>query len=279
MLEEGNTWSVDVYYDPFDPSNPPNPYTVTKQIALGDIEVVNGLDYYRVWSGDQPTCLLREENGIVYEYDEGEEIDKILFDYTLEQGDSFNLIGSAYDPFSGLCSSGGVSIWEAELTVSSVEELVIAGQSRKVITFLQSNSQVQFQWLEGIGNISGFDMLWEQVDLTNGSQLVCFTTYGVTYFFNGATSCDNTTLSVSENLKTQIILYPNPVANKSILQIPSEAEIDQLRIYNITGKLIKEEVITTNYYILNDMDFASGLYFYQVSSKGKSIKTEKFIVK
>ena len=280
MLEEGNTWSVDVHYEPFDPPEPPYNWVITEQISLGDIEEVNGMDYYRVYSGEQTTCLLREENGIVYKYDEYEEIDKILFDFTLEEGDTFNLIDSAYNS-NGFCSTIGTDIWEPELHVDTVEDIEIAGELRKVITFLENGGGdfIQFQWIEGIGNISGFDLLWGWLDIGGDGKLVCFTTYDTTYFFNGATSCDNTTLSIGENFKEKIVLYPNPISEKSILQLPIGAEIDYLKIYNITGKLIKENVIVTENYILNNMNFASGLYFYKVFSKGKLLKTEKFIVK
>ena len=271
MLEEGNTWSVDVYYDS---------WIVTEQISFGDFEEVNGMDYYRVYSGEQATCLLREENGIVYKYDEYEEIDKILFDFTLEEGDTFNLIDSAYNSY-GFCSTIGTDIWEPELHVDTVEEIEIAGELRKVITFLETGGGdfIQFQWIEGVGNITGFDLLWGWLDIGGDGKLVCFTTNGSTYHFNEATSCDNTTLSIGEQFKNQIILYPNPVVERSILQLPIEAEIDQIKIYTISGQLIKTENISSNNFILNSMNFANGLYLYQVFSKGEIIKTEQFIVK
>ncbi len=133
MLQEDNSWSVDIHYNPFNPTEPPYAWTITEQISLGDIEIVDGLNYYRVWSGDQPTCLLREENGIVYKYDENEEIDKILFDFTLEEGDTFNLIDSAYNTYYGSCTTVETYIWETELIVDTVEEIEIAGELRKVL--------------------------------------------------------------------------------------------------------------------------------------------------
>ncbi len=280
MLEEGSSWSVDVYYEPFDPPEPPYSWTITEQILLGDIEEVNGVEYYRVWSGDQPTCLLREENEIVYKYDESEGIDKILFDFTLEEGDVFSLNDSAYGTGWGFCTIAGGDIWQTQLTVDTVIEIEIAGELRKVITFLEYNDFfIPFQWIEGIGNITGFDMLWGWIDVTGDSQLVCFTKNGTTFYFNDATSCDNTTLNLGEQFKKQIILFPNPVIEKSILQLPIEVEIDQINIYTILGQLIKTENISSNNFIINSMDYANGLYFYQVFSNGKLIKTDKFIVK
>jgi len=278
VLQENNNWSVDVHFETGEPQDPPYYLIITEQISIGDIENVDGLDYYRVWSGDQATCLLREENGIVYKYDEHEEVDKILFDFTLEVGDTFNLINSAYNSY-GFCSIHGTDLWESQLTVDTVEEIEIAGELRKVITFSESGEFIQFQWIEGIGNISGFDMLWGWVDVTGFNELACFTTNGTTYFFNGATSCDNTILGNDEASKNNVILYPNPVNDKSILQLPSVGYADTIRIFDLQGRLVKEMSISTDYFIIDAMQFRTGLYFYQVFSENNLIKSDKFLVK
>jgi len=274
LLNEGNSWSVDVYYDVYDTGESG---IISSQITLGDIEYLDGLRYYRVWSEDNPTCLLREENGIVYKYDEQEEVDKILFDFTLEEGDTFNLYGSAYD--SRMCTGFGTSLHGVELTVDTIEEIEIAGELRIVITFLEYTSFGNIQWIEGIGNITGFDMLWGPPDTYGPYALVCFTTNGITYFFNGADSCDNTTLGIDEFSNNNLILYPNPVTNKSILQLPSEGYADTIRIFDLQGRLVKEMSIFTDYFIIDAMQYQSGLYFYQVFSAKELLKTDKFIVK
>lgn len=278
LLQENNTWSVDVHYEPYGQPEPPYSWIITEQISIGEIEVIDGVEYYRMMSDEENTCLLREENGIVYKFDEFENDEFILFDFTLEEGDIFELVNSAYAYYPH-CTVSGTDIWEPQLTVDTVEEIEIAGELRKVITFIETYEVEQIQWIEGIGNISGFDILWGWVDVTGYSALACFNTNGISYFFNNATSCDNTTLSIGDNYKDKIILYPNPISDKSILQLPIEAEIDYLKIYNISGKLIKESVVNTDNYILNNMNFASGLYFYQVFSYGTVIKSSKFIVK
>jgi len=40
MLEEGNSWSVDVNYEPYEQDEPPYWWIITEQITLGDIEEV-----------------------------------------------------------------------------------------------------------------------------------------------------------------------------------------------------------------------------------------------
>ena len=284
MLQEGNAWSVDIHYNIF---NPPvgNPccFTYTVQFTLGGIVNMNGIDYWQILSDGSPGCLLREVEGIVYKYDEFYEDERVLFDFNLQLGDTFSVIDTAYDTnyYAVSCADDGLitnSQSALELTVISVDNLIIAGQNRKVITFDYDLWGVNTQWIEGIGNIAGMDFLSETVDITDYSRLVCFFQNGITTYFNGATSCDNTTLQLSENLKHQIVLYPNPITTTSILKFPVEAAVDRLKIFNLSGGLVRDEEITKNHVTISSMDYASGLYFYQVFSENKLLNTEKFII-
>jgi len=279
MLQEGNKWSVDVYYNTLPPGCEPNcQYTVTPQIALGAIEMVDGKSYYRIMSDGTPTCLIREENGMVYQYDVDAQLDRVLFDYTLEVGDTFFTAGSAYDISDKCINHDAWPGWE-DLTVAAVDFVELAGALRKVITFDQNGYFGNFQWIEGIGNITGFDFMWEAVDFTDGSLLVCFETDGLNYFFNDATSCDNTTLGITDLPSYKSMLHPNPVTATSILQFAAEGLADTVHIFDINGKQVRSIPVLTDYILINAMDYRAGLYFYQVSSEGKILKTKKFIVR
>lgn len=281
ILNEENTWSVDIYYEIFEPV-PPNPccYTVTEQLTLGETITINGVDYKQMFIDGTASCYLREENGFVYKYDMYDEVDRVLIDMNLQEGDVFNLVGSAYDSTSPSCNSIDGTLEYNTLNVDAVEFVEIAGATRKVITFNEwaIGTGVPIQWIEGIGNLAGFDSFWEFIDVTAGQALVCFTNNSGTYFFNDASSCDNTTLGVTDFSQDKIILYPNPVNTKSILQFPIEANIDLLKIYNISGKLVKEVNVPTNHFIVDMMQYPAGLYFYQVFSKERLMKTTQIVV-
>jgi hypothetical protein len=277
FLEENNKWNVNVYVHIFQPPSGPCCYTVTREFTLGPTEIVNNIEYYRVLLDGNPSCLLREENGVVYKFDETNLVDRVLFDFTLETGETFELTGSAYDNYPYCNYESGPPY--TQLIVESVDNLMIAGEIRKVITFTEYGFFTQFQWIEGIGNITGFDLIWEEIDFTDGSLLVCFEQAGTNTFFNNATSCDNTTLSVTEADKENIILYPNPVTATSILQIPESFEADRIEVYSVSGKLVTEDVVSKNYYLFDTMKYRSGLYFYKLYSRSEVIKTDKFIIR
>ena len=255
MLEEGNAWGSKT-------SHQEEP-TTYYQFEIGEEVEINNVLYKRIYLNNQVTnCSIREEDGIVYQIESSNQ-EKILFDFTLEVGDTFN------HPFFSCFMSGN-----GPTTVLSVNTQFIAGQDRKVLEM--SGFSDEF-WIEGIGSTAGG--LFGDVNWIEGeSSLICFNHKGETYFFNNNTEC-NIVLSNNEFSINKISVIPNPISEKSILQLPIEAAIDLLVIYNLSGKIIKEEIITTNNYTINNIDYASGLYFYQIFSNGKHIKTDKFIVK
>jgi hypothetical protein len=274
MLEEDYTWSVDVYFDPF--VDPPVAYTVTQQITVSGEVVVDGKTYKRVFNNDGETsCLVREENGIVYQIDTLNSDEIIKYDFTLEVGNVFDFSGFFYCTYYG--ENNGIV---GELEVINVNTQFIAGEDRKVIEFEQGGAFVSEIWMEGIGSIRGFDPIGQMWDVSNdGTLLVCFDINGTNYFFNNATSCDNTTFGIDDNKKTAAVLFPNPVTNTSILQFSSEGIADSVKIFAVSGRMVKELPVTSGYILINAMDYHSGLYFYQVYSEGKVLKTEKFIVR
>lgn len=278
MLQVGNEWNVDIHYDPFkgDPS------VVTRELTLGDLVLINGIEYRQTLVSENVSCLLREDNGFVYKYSESLQEEYLLFDFTMEEGDVFNVTESAYGgfPYFSSCVSPDLLSWvyESELHVANVDYVDIAGQIRKVISFEEFSAVGYYYWIEGIGNWTGFDLMAETVDISGFTIVACFTTDGETHFLFGATSCDNT-LGVSETDKAQPVLYPNPVTNISILHFPEESRIDTIKIFDVSGKLVKQESISQNYFAIDAMQYASGLYFYQGSSENTILITDKFMVR
>ncbi|PKA84042.1 putative secreted protein (Por secretion system target) [Ulvibacter sp. MAR_2010_11] len=252
MLEDGNTWGV-VTYDVYDP-------TVYYQFSLGENVPINNYIYKRVnVDGSATDCLLREENGKLY-FLNTSNVETILLDFTLEVGEVFE-----HGYFSCLPRC-------CNLTVVSISSQFIAGQDRKVLE-MENNYYNEF-WIEGIGSTNG-GLCPGRSNIEGGSELHCFRHNGEIILFNNATECF---LGVDEYLTNQIILYPNPVKNISILQLPTKAAVDQIKIFNHNGKLVRDEKITKEYVTISNMDYASGLYFYQVFSENKLLKTNKFIV-
>lgn len=276
MLEEDHTWSVDFHYGILPPGCEPNcNFIITEQITVSGAVVVDGKTYKKVFTeAGETSCLVREENGVVYQLDASHSTEIVKYDFTLELGEPFSFQDLFYCPLSDGSGFGG------PYEVIDIRTEFIAGEDRKVIEFdFNFGAGINETWIEGIGSITGFDPIGTVIDITDYSLLACFDINGTNYFFNNATSCDNTTLGIANFEKNDAVLYPNPVSNTSILQFSSEGWVDSIKIFDSTGKLVKEEKVTGDYVRIDAMQYRSGLYFYQVFLENQLLKIDKFIVK
>ncbi|MCB0457229.1 MAG: T9SS type A sorting domain-containing protein [Flavobacteriaceae bacterium] len=255
MLEQGNVWNI-INYDALGNTY----FNYTRSIT--GTTIINGKTYSII---SNVQCPLREEGGKVYGLPEGGNEEIVLMDFTLQTDDIF-----IYPVDYGPCFANWTML-NPNLTVINRTVEFIAGMDRIVIELDNGES-----WVEGVGSTAalfpGGLSAWD-ID----SRLSCFTFNGDTYFFNGYTSC--AILSVDSFFKNQITLYPNPVTQTSVLKFPEEANIDAVKIYDVSGRLISKESINENYYTIEAVKYGSGLYFYQVFSEGSLLKSDTFIIK
>ena len=268
VLQEGNLWSIG-YGDGFS-----NSY-LSYDITVDGETVINGFTYKTLLRNSQPKCLLREENGVVYIYNDIINDDEVLLDFNLEIGDIFDLNVIKSD----LCFLTGSDIFE-QLIVLDIYTEFIAGEDRKVLEFEEivtaGDPFYKEYWIEGIGSTAGFAPGGYYYDF--GTDLICFTKDGETTFFNNHNTCVYE-LGIDDFNINQSTLSPNPVTNVSILQFTSEELVDTVKVFDVSGGLIKEEKVAQDQVLIHAVDYRSGLYFYQVFSEEKLLQTKKFIVR
>ncbi len=266
VLEENNEWSV-AYWDFF-----AGGYVNVNSYNFVGEELINGKVYKVMYSdGVITTCRMREENGVIYSLDTSIGTESAMIDFNVQIGDV--LTEGFYCPNA---YGGTIATFE----VINITSEFIAGETRKVIELEGfddiGNPFGYFEyWVEGIGSLNGlapYSYNWDFYNL-----LSCFKRDGTTYLFNNFSSC-NPPLGIDDRILNKIILAPNPVLKTSVIQLPSELQIDTILIYDISGRLISEEKIFKDYTTINAMDYASGLYFYRVLSENTVIKTDRFIV-
>ncbi|MBW6483721.1 MAG: T9SS type A sorting domain-containing protein [Vicingaceae bacterium] len=141
----------------------------------------------------------------------------------------------------------------------------------------QSNSIgiiTNWLWDFGDGNTSTMQNPTHQYTAT-GSYYVCLTVAN-----NGGcndTYCDsvyyNATVGITEQNSTALLIYPNPVADFMLIE-NGNTPIDEVIIYDITGKTIKTILPKTNK--LNVSELSRGIYLISVRTN-KQITTKKFI--
>jgi len=87
---------------------------------------------------------------------------------------------------------------------------------------------------------------------------------------NWAAYNENCNLGIEDYLQNSFTIFPNPT--QDILFIESHHPIENVKVYNLQGQLIKEVLSK----IVDVSQLTNGLYFVQVAYEGKSV-TKKFI--
>ncbi len=265
MLQDGNEWGTQVcgVFDCFG-------FQLTE--ITGE-ETHNGLTYKVM---GENSCLLREENGIVYVLNEDLSED-IFLDFTLEIGDIFNPA-----PIRDNCLN--IDIAEIEdFEVVDVQTVSILGFDRKVITLEYLIFQENEYWIEGIGSTKSIGPGGFIFDA--GMKLHCFTNNGQTIIISGNTitetneGCVAPPLSVDEFLLSQIKMTPNPVTEIGILTIPQEIVFPNIVVFDLNGKQLMEKEISEKNTSLDFSSLASGMYFYSIHAENELILTKKLLVK
>jgi len=73
------------------------------------------------------------------------------------------------------------------------------------------------------------------------------------------------------NIDSGIEIYPNPLKESTMIKIPvTEAlEVTDVRVTDLTGKIVFEDKFSGSTYLLNRGTLESGVYFLEISAKGE----------
>lgn len=77
----------------------------------------------------------------------------------------------------------------------------------------------------------------------------------------------------------KITLYPNPTTGRLFIDLGLEEGYDALRIIDISGRLVLEEVVHESKMDLNVSNFSNGIYFLSIMYKDELVGMKKFIKK
>ena len=106
---------------------------------------------------------------------------------------------------------------------------------------------------------------WKFSGTTGKVQPVEFKGWDDLYLYYGKVNPTALTLSVSDFSSNGISAYPNPT--EGMVHISGKESVDAIRVFNISGQLIKE---VTNTNALDLTSQLSGLYMIEIEDKGKT---------
>lgn len=211
---------------------------------------IGALNYTRIEKcpENEYHAALREDNGKIYVVPKDSSTEYILYDFTVNVGDTIHNLYFEY-------FNGDGNIVE-EFIISSVQTVNLDGIDRLVINDM---------WYEGIGNRQGL-FLEPWINISQYMvKLECHSVNGLGVYPNATTEPCPLNLSI-ENEPLTIGLYPNPVINE--LQVESKENIESFQIFDHVGKQISTLQPFSN--TIDVSNLKSGMYQIEfVSSKGK----------
>lgn len=124
----------------------------------------------------------------------------------------------------------------------------------------------------------------QSVDITNITQTTCYEQDGWegSKIKTKVVDCPVSTIITEENALLQMLVYPQPVKERFIVELPNIADKGKfnLSIFDMNGKIVRREAFEGNYIIVNRDNLNAGMYIVRVQSvsSGQTF-TSRLIVK
>jgi hypothetical protein len=197
---------------------------------------------------------IRDTLGKVYFLSKDSLNESLLYDFTVNQGDS---ITNAYNKYNT----------HQPLVVSFVDSVVIDGSHRKRIHFQNG------YWIEGVGSSTGLfqpnfiplNFSWTLFCMSQDSTIL----YPIAQ--QGKGKCSLTVgIDKVEDKSSNFSVFPNPVSDQ--LTINTSEIIREILIYNTLGGLVKQE--HSNSFMVKELK--NGIYLLKVKTE-KGMRYTRFI--
>jgi hypothetical protein len=248
--------------------------------AIGDT-VLRGVRY-QVISAHQPflpvncAILRRDSLGRVYEYSYRDTADYLIYDFTRQPGDTFeihNFIPGALSA-TRLCTVDSIGI----LNLDSPRKVMY-------VNFLSDDSLNP--WIEGIGSLRFFAQPSDNYGLgftgNVSYNLMCFFEKNQVVYHNPYHSACPGELPGAINVldNNNAVVVSNPVLG-NLLNISCYQDDHNglaFKLFDLSGRMILQErlINQTNSFQLNQV--SKGLYLYEIVSPGQILKSGKLVVR
>jgi hypothetical protein len=162
-----------------------------------------------------------------------------------------------------------------ELPVDSVTTTIFIGKNRFTM-HISDHHYYDVKYYEGIGSNAG--LLTPLYNCSTGASryLICYYENGELKYHNDRfRSCNYNTVSIQNQQKNIVNIYPNPVTDR--IQIDNVEINTILKIYNSVGQLVYKRLLTDENSRLNLPNFSRFCIVQLISSKGDIIYSKKMI--
>jgi hypothetical protein len=196
-------------------------------------------------------------------------IEKVLYDYTLQIGDSVEY-QYAYDTFKH--------------KVVNIDSVQINGIFHRVWHLEDMRAYTDYCVIEGIGSTKGPWFPAYPYEFENMFWLTCFWLGPLKatinpavplepnsgYYFNNTTSCALSVKNIAHDSKEAIVV-PNPVLNKSSIIFPHIIRNGRITIHDINGRQIWDNMLRNEKEAMLPEIIYSGVYIYRIFDLDRAI--------
>jgi len=242
-------------------------YTFT----VGDT-IINGTQYTKAyqsesyfpdpWPQSMYACSYRNDTSKKVYYVPKDSISEyLLYDFSLDLGDTIHLIG---------ISPWGGSQEDWVFNVYSIDSVEIDGNYRKRLEMRMGNYHWDY-WIEGIGSMKGFLRILEPIYMSSSEELNCFLHNDEVVYKNPdsyfSTCCGITGYNLQEAHDCRAEVYPNPSNGVFYLKgLPDN--VTSVKIYNLFGRFIAEIPLNSETSAIELTGYTPGLYLLLIDNAG-----------
>jgi hypothetical protein len=247
-------------------------YSTTNYCINSEDTIINSTTYKKVnYCEGAYKAAIRDDNGKVYIVPPDSTTEYLLYDFTLEVGDT---LGEFYYESPGEWPQLSYN----DVYINQVDSVDINGTYHKRI-YLEVTV-----WTEGIGCAQG--LFAEPYTNVSGylGELMCMSQNDTTLYPQVSYTSCLTPIGIEESMNNTITLYPNPATTTLTLQtehrLPNTD--NRLQIYNTQGQLVYHSTFdiersTPDSYRVDISQFPTGLYYLHLQS-GEGVGVKKFEV-
>lgn len=284
-------------YNNFINSNQENPSHLGVQTTIWGVDgdtLIDNIYWLKLYSSQDSSFqeglnfrgLLRSEDSKVYYKETAISESRLLYDFSLEVGDSVE--------YTFLYNQDGNNLTATTyLKVIDVEMIAIQGELHKQFTFseplsignfpITMGAMVKEVWVDGVGSLHNpiFPIYPFTVDTEWGEKVeVTCSFIGQELFYHNENyeQCYNfDVLEVGESSKETVTIYPNPADDLIIVEATDSYRCHVLVLDNL-GKILVDRKVDSKNNCVNISKLPQGVYTIQVKTDS-SLLTSKFIKK
>lgn len=245
------------------------PSNTLKTIQITGDTLINGEQAFIIEGdctcGDIAPRYIRKEEEKIYYYKD--EVKYLLYDFSLQAGDTLKVIRNEFDTiYVGIDSVGIINF--------NGEDKII----QYINTIASENNNHWAEWgetfIEDFGSTRCFFPMNPVCDPGTGPLLsIEVQDFPIVEF-----DFECITLSTSELAKVNIRTYPNPAKDQFIIEYSGVNEKIHLTFYNMMGAVILNEVLNPGEFLTTNVSgWIPGMYIMQATSGQKSASTRLIV--